>query len=36
MFIVNNQQLLLDMKSKNKCQWKKKLTQVQKNSGKNT
>jgi hypothetical protein len=34
MFNVNNQQLLLDMKSKNKCQWKKKL--VQKNSGKNT
>ena len=34
MFIVNNQQLLLDMKSKNKCQRKKKL--VQKNSGKNT
>ena len=34
MFIVNNQQLLFDMKSNNKCQWKKKL--VQKNSGKNT
>ena len=34
MFIVNNQQLLLDMKSKNKCQWKKKL--APKNSGKNT
>ena len=25
MFIVNNRQLLLDMKLKNKCQWKKKL-----------